>query len=96
MNESGKAVKYWMNKEKVPVENILVIVDELALPLTRVRRLRPGGALPVITGSGAYRSRWGRRIIPGCDSGSAMISPGGGRWTMCWEGGKGLNCRWSG
>ena len=27
MNLSGKAVKYWMDKEKVPLENILVIVD---------------------------------------------------------------------
>jgi peptidyl-tRNA hydrolase, PTH1 family len=43
MNLSGKAVKYWMDKEKIPVENILVIVDELALPLTKLR-LRPGGS----------------------------------------------------
>ncbi|MBO9150752.1 aminoacyl-tRNA hydrolase [Chitinophaga sp. GCM10012297] len=43
MNLSGKAVKYWMDKEKVPLENILVILDELALPLD-VIRLRPGGS----------------------------------------------------
>ncbi|NIG56929.1 aminoacyl-tRNA hydrolase [Chitinophaga sp. Cy-1792] len=43
MNLSGKAVKYWMDKEKVPLENILVILDELALPLD-VMRLRPGGS----------------------------------------------------
>lgn len=43
MNLSGKAVKYWMDKEKIPVENILVIMDELALPLN-VIRLRPGGS----------------------------------------------------
>jgi PTH1 family peptidyl-tRNA hydrolase len=43
MNLSGKAVKYWMDKEKVPVENILVIVDEVALPLSRIR-LKPGGS----------------------------------------------------
>ncbi len=43
MNLSGKAVKYWMDKEKVPVENILVIVDDVALPLSKLR-LRPGGS----------------------------------------------------
>ena len=43
MNLSGKAVKYWMDKEKIPLENVLIIVDELALPLTRFR-LRPGGS----------------------------------------------------
>lgn len=43
MNLSGKAVKYWMDKEKVPLENILVLVDDLALPL-EVIRLRAGGS----------------------------------------------------
>ena len=43
MNLSGKAVKYWMDKEKISIENILVIVDELALPLSKLR-LRPGGS----------------------------------------------------
>jgi PTH1 family peptidyl-tRNA hydrolase len=43
MNLSGKAVKYWIDKEKIPVNNLLVIVDDLALPLDTLR-LRPGGA----------------------------------------------------
>jgi peptidyl-tRNA hydrolase, PTH1 family len=43
MNLSGKTVKYWMDKEKIPLENIFVIVDELALPLDKLR-LRPGGS----------------------------------------------------
>lgn len=43
VNLSGKAVKYWMDKEKIALENILVVVDDLALPLTRFR-LRPGGS----------------------------------------------------
>jgi PTH1 family peptidyl-tRNA hydrolase len=43
MNLSGKAVKYWMDKEKVPLEQVLVIVDELALPLETIR-LRAGGS----------------------------------------------------
>src|SRR5687768_13318215 len=37
MNLSGNAVKYWMDKEKVLLENILVIVDEVALPLNKLR-----------------------------------------------------------
>lgn len=43
MNLSGKAVKYWMDKEKIGIENILVIVDDIALPLNKIR-LRPGGS----------------------------------------------------
>jgi peptidyl-tRNA hydrolase, PTH1 family len=43
MNLSGKAVKYWMDKERIPVERLLVIIDELALPLEKLR-LRPGGS----------------------------------------------------
>ena len=37
MNLSGRAVKYWLDKEKVPLENMLVIVDDLALPVEKVR-----------------------------------------------------------
>lgn len=43
MNLSGKAVKYWMDKEKIALENILVVVDDLALPLNKLR-VRPGGS----------------------------------------------------
>lgn len=43
MNLSGKAFKYWMDKEKVPLENTLTIVDEVALPLDRLR-LRGSGS----------------------------------------------------
>ena len=43
MNLSGKAVKYWLDKEKIDLANCLVIVDEIALPLNKLR-LRPGGS----------------------------------------------------
>ncbi len=43
MNLSGKAVKYWLDKEKIPVENMLIIVDDLALDLGAIR-LRMGGS----------------------------------------------------
>ena len=43
MNLSGKAVKYWMDKGKIETQNVLVIVDDLALPLNKLR-LRPSGS----------------------------------------------------
>lgn len=43
MNLSGKAVSYWLQKEKIPIENLLVIVDDIALPLGSLR-LRAGGS----------------------------------------------------
>jgi peptidyl-tRNA hydrolase, PTH1 family len=43
MNLSGSAVKYWMDKEKIGIENMLVVVDDLALPLNRLR-LRASGS----------------------------------------------------
>ena len=42
MNLSGKAVRYWMKKEDVLPENILVIVDDLALPTGSVRLRKQG------------------------------------------------------
>lgn len=43
MNLSGKAVVYWMNELKVPRENILVVVDDVALPFGNLR-LRTRGS----------------------------------------------------
>jgi peptidyl-tRNA hydrolase, PTH1 family len=43
MNLSGKAFKYWLDKEKIAIENTLTIVDDLALPLSKLR-LRPSGS----------------------------------------------------
>jgi peptidyl-tRNA hydrolase, PTH1 family len=43
MNLSGKAVKYWMDKEKIALENILIVLDDLALPLNKLR-LRQAGS----------------------------------------------------
>lgn len=37
MNLSGKAVRYWMTKEKIPLENILIITDDLNLPYGTIR-----------------------------------------------------------
>ncbi len=37
MNLSGKAVQYWMQAEKISIENLLVITDDLALPFGTIR-----------------------------------------------------------
>lgn len=43
MNLSGKAFKFWLDKEKITVENTLTIVDDLALPVDKIR-LRGSGS----------------------------------------------------
>jgi len=43
VNLSGKAVNYWLQKENIPLENLLVVVDDIALPLGAIR-LRPRGS----------------------------------------------------
>ena len=42
VNLSGKAMKYWLDKEKIDIENSLTIVDELALPLSKLRLRKSG------------------------------------------------------
>lgn len=37
MNLSGKAIKYWLEKEKIPLENLLVVTDDLNLPFGTLR-----------------------------------------------------------
>ena len=37
MNLSGSAVQYWMQKEKIPLENTLIVTDDLALPFGKLR-----------------------------------------------------------
>lgn len=43
MNLSGRAVSYWLQKENVPIEHLLVLVDDIALPLGKIR-LRSKGS----------------------------------------------------
>ena len=43
MNLSGNAVRYWMQQEKIELNNLLVIVDDLSLPVGTIR-MRQGGA----------------------------------------------------
>lgn len=43
MNLSGNAVRYWMTQKKIDVANVLIIVDDLALPFGEIR-IKPGGS----------------------------------------------------
>lgn len=42
MNLSGKAVRYWLDAEKVPLENLLVVVDDINLPVGTIRMKKQG------------------------------------------------------
>ena len=43
MNLSGNAIRYWMQKENISIENVLVIVDDIALPFGAIRVRSKGG-----------------------------------------------------
>jgi len=43
MNLSGKAIKYWLEKEKIPTDRLLVILDDIALPTGTLRMKAKGG-----------------------------------------------------
>lgn len=43
MNLSGKAVRHWMQELKIPLENVLIVVDDLAIPFGSVR-IKPKGS----------------------------------------------------
>ena len=43
MNLSGKALKYWIDKENIPLENVLVVTDDLNLPFGTIR-IKPKGS----------------------------------------------------
>jgi PTH1 family peptidyl-tRNA hydrolase len=43
MNLSGNAVRYWLQKENIPVENLLIVVDDISLPFGSLR-LKPKGS----------------------------------------------------
>ena len=68
VNRSGNAVKYWLKKEKIPEENLLVVVDDLSLPFGSMRLRTKGGDgghnglahISMILGHGNYaRLRFG-------------------------------------
>lgn len=68
MNLSGKAVQYWLQAEKIPLENLMVITDDIALPFGTIRIKQKGSdgghnglkSIQEILGTGDYpRLRFG-------------------------------------
>jgi hypothetical protein len=66
MNHSGRAVGYWLGNLKLPVEQCLVIVDDVALPFGRLR-MRPQGA------TAGHKPTWVLKSIQGFAWALAMI-----------------------
>ena len=63
MNLSGNAVRYWMNKENIAIEHLLVIVDDLSLPLGSLR-LKGKGSNGGHNGLGNIQSVIGTQQYP--------------------------------
>lgn len=78
MNLSGKAVKYWMDAEKISLENILVILDDLALPLSKIR-LKADGSDAGHNGLTSIQESLGTSIYPRLRFGIGNNFPRGGQ-----------------
>ena len=63
MNLSGRAFKYWMDKENVPLQHTLTVVDDIALPLDKLR-LRPGGSAAGHNGLKDIQNTLGTDVYP--------------------------------
>jgi len=63
MNLSGKAVNYWMHQLKVPISNVLVLVDDLALPLGTIR-IKPKGSSAGHNGLKSIEALCGGQVYP--------------------------------
>ena len=83
MNLSGNAVRYWMQKENIPLENLLIVVDDLALPFGTLR----------LKGKGSDAGHNGLKHIAATlgtqEYASALASAttfrGADRLTTCWD-----------
>ena len=73
MNLSGKAVRYWLDAEKIPRENLLVVVDDIALPFGTFRMRTKGSA-----GFGFYAPACWRRWWWWCSACCGGLAATGG------------------
>ena len=87
MNLSGNAVRYWLQKENIPIENLLIVVDDIALPFGTLR-LKPQGSdaghnglknIAQLLGTQNYA-----RLRFGIGNELATIIPKAGRSIMSW------------
>ncbi len=88
MNLSGRAVKYWLDNKKIPLQQLLVIVDELAIPLNKLR-LRPSGSDAGHNGLKSIQETLGTTEYPRLRFGIGNNFPRGrqvdyvlGKWTV--------------
>lgn len=84
MNLSGNAVRYWMQKENIPLENVLVVVDDLALPFGTLR-LKGKGSDAGHNGLKHIASTLGTQNYARLRFGIGNDFPVVGRLTMCWD-----------
>jgi PTH1 family peptidyl-tRNA hydrolase len=63
MNLSGRALRYWMDKEKIPVERTLTVVDDLAITLDKIR-LRSSGSHAGHNGLKDIEATLGNNLYP--------------------------------
>jgi PTH1 family peptidyl-tRNA hydrolase len=87
MNLSGRAVKYWMDKERIDAEHILVIMDDIAIPLAKLR-LRASGSDGGHNGLKSIQESIGTTVYPRLRFGIGGDYPKGhqvefvlGKWT---------------
>lgn len=78
MNLSGKAVSYWLQELKVPVENLLVIVDDIAIPYGKLR-MRAKGSSAGHNGLGNIEATLGNSQYPRLRFGIGDDFPRGGQ-----------------
>lgn len=78
MNLSGKAVKYWMDAHKLTAERILIILDDLALPLNKIR-LKPEGSDAGHNGLTSIQESLGTTTYPRLRFGIGNDYPKGGQ-----------------
>lgn len=86
MNLSGNAVRYWMQQEKIPVENILVVTDDLALPFGKLR-LRGKGSDGGHNGLKHIQEILGSTEYARLNSEFTTSFPGDNRSITCWVSG---------
>ncbi len=87
MNLSGRAFMYWLQKEKIAIDHTLTLVDEIALPLERLR-LRPSGSHAGHNGLRDIEAALGSNVYPRLRFGIGSDFPKGrqvdfvlGKWT---------------
>ena len=74
MNLSGNAVRYWLNQEKIDPQNLLIVADDLALPLGKIRLKSKGSGgghngigniIQVLCSEQFSRLRGSKELLPG-------------------------------